>query len=109
MLLAGSASETTAFVTMLQSAAKVLSFASATSVSRGIAAGIRHYCKNTPTKLRVSQALSGAELGSNIKVQVSSVYWLVFSGNCAYLCDQTCRRNFSSFAAKLTTMVACYM
>lgn len=69
MLLAGSASETTAFVTMLQSAAKVLSFASATSVSRGIAAGIRHYCKNTPTKLRVSQALSGAELGSNIKVQ----------------------------------------
>uniref|UniRef100_A0A668TLW3 Aminoacyl-transfer RNA synthetases class-II family profile domain-containing protein n=1 Tax=Oreochromis aureus TaxID=47969 RepID=A0A668TLW3_OREAU len=54
---------------MLQSAAKVLSFASATSVSRGIAAGIRHYCKNTPTKLRVSQALSGAELGSNIKVQ----------------------------------------
>lgn len=69
MLLAGSASETTAFVTMLQSAAKVLSFASATSVSRGIAAGFRHYCKNTPTKLRVSQALSGAELGSNIKVQ----------------------------------------
>ncbi|XP_063349327.1 probable asparagine--tRNA ligase, mitochondrial [Pelmatolapia mariae] len=54
---------------MLQSAAKVLSFASATSVSRGIATGIRHYCKNTPTKLRVSQALSGAELGSNIKVQ----------------------------------------
>lgn len=107
MLLAGSASETTAFVTMLQSAAKVLSFASATSVSRGIAAGIRHYCKNTPTKLRVSQALSGAELGSNIKVQVSYVYWLVFSGNCAYLCDQPCRRNSSSFNSQQWWLVIC--
>lgn len=31
---------------------------------------IRHYCKNTPTKLRISEAISGSKLGDNIKVQV---------------------------------------
>uniref|UniRef100_A0A3B5KCG1 Asparaginyl-tRNA synthetase 2, mitochondrial n=1 Tax=Takifugu rubripes TaxID=31033 RepID=A0A3B5KCG1_TAKRU len=30
---------------------------------------IRHYCKKTPTKLRVSEAISGSNLGANIKIQ----------------------------------------
>lgn len=53
---------------MFQAAAKTLSVASTTSVSRGILS-VRHYCKRTPTKLRVSEAVSGAELGANVKVQ----------------------------------------
>lgn len=31
---------------------------------------IRHYCTNTPTKLRISEAISSSNLGANIKVQV---------------------------------------
>ena len=63
-------SQSAAFVTMLQAAAKTLSVATTTSVSRGILLSIRHYCKKTPAKLRVSEAVSGAELGANVKVQV---------------------------------------
>ncbi|XP_033968983.1 probable asparagine--tRNA ligase, mitochondrial [Trematomus bernacchii] len=62
-------SQSAAFVTMLQAAAKTLSVATTTSVSRGILLSIRHYCKKTPAKLRVSEALSGVELGANVKVQ----------------------------------------
>uniref|UniRef100_A0A3P8SY54 asparagine--tRNA ligase n=1 Tax=Amphiprion percula TaxID=161767 RepID=A0A3P8SY54_AMPPE len=54
---------------MFQAVTKTLSVASTTSACRGILLGIRHYCKKTPTKLRVSQALSGADLGANVKVQ----------------------------------------
>ncbi|XP_039986761.1 probable asparagine--tRNA ligase, mitochondrial [Xiphias gladius] len=54
---------------MFQAAAKTLSVVSTTSVSRGISLSIRHYCKKTPTKLTVSEALSGAGLGANVKVQ----------------------------------------
>uniref|UniRef100_A0A4W6CFJ2 asparagine--tRNA ligase n=1 Tax=Lates calcarifer TaxID=8187 RepID=A0A4W6CFJ2_LATCA len=54
---------------MFQAAAKTLSIASTSSVSRAILFSLRHYCKKTPTKLRVSEALSGAELGENVKVQ----------------------------------------
>ncbi|XP_070761554.1 asparaginyl-tRNA synthetase isoform X2 [Enoplosus armatus] len=54
---------------MFQAAAKAISVASTTSVSRGILLSIRHYCKRTPTKLRISEAVSGAELGANVKVQ----------------------------------------
>lgn len=56
---------------MFQAAAKTLSIASTSSVSRAILFSLRHYCKKTPTKLRVSEALSGAELGENVKVQVT--------------------------------------
>lgn len=51
-------------VTMFQAAAKT------SSVCRGILLCIRHYSKKTPTKLRVSEAISGAGLGGNVKVQV---------------------------------------
>lgn len=68
---------------MFQAAAKTLSVASTTSVSRGILS-VRHYCKRTPTKLRVSEAVSGAELGANVKVQVTltaTFITLYFSAN----------------------------
>ncbi|XP_026225834.1 probable asparagine--tRNA ligase, mitochondrial [Anabas testudineus] len=50
---------------MFQTAAKTLSVAS--SVSRAIS--VRHYCKKTTRKLRISEALLGSELGANVKVQ----------------------------------------
>uniref|UniRef100_A0A3B4YNH3 Asparaginyl-tRNA synthetase 2, mitochondrial n=1 Tax=Seriola lalandi dorsalis TaxID=1841481 RepID=A0A3B4YNH3_SERLL len=54
---------------MFQAAAKTFSVAPTASVCRGILSSIRQYCKKTPTKLRVSEALSSAELGTNVKVQ----------------------------------------
>ncbi|XP_035010884.1 probable asparagine--tRNA ligase, mitochondrial [Hippoglossus stenolepis] len=51
---------------MFQAAAKTLSSASTSSVSRGISSSLRHYCEKT---LRVSEALTGAELGANVKVK----------------------------------------
>lgn len=48
---------------MFQSVNKAL------SVSRGLILCVRYYCKKTPTKLRISEALSGAELGENVKIQ----------------------------------------
>uniref|UniRef100_UPI003AAD7CB0 asparaginyl-tRNA synthetase isoform X2 n=1 Tax=Centroberyx gerrardi TaxID=166262 RepID=UPI003AAD7CB0 len=54
---------------MFQTAAKMFVLAPNVSLSRGILLSIRHYCKKTPTKLRVSEALSSGELGANIKVQ----------------------------------------
>lgn len=58
--------------------AKMLSFASFTS--RRILC-IRHYCKKTPTKLRVSEAISGSNLGANIKIQVRmTCLWLFLLG-----------------------------
>lgn len=39
---------------------------------------VRHYCKNTMTKLKVSEAISGSKLGANIKVQVRmKCLWLL--------------------------------
>ncbi|XP_020490565.2 probable asparagine--tRNA ligase, mitochondrial [Labrus bergylta] len=52
---------------MFQAAAKTFWVASTTS--REILSTIRHYCKKTPTTLRVSEAVSGAGLDTNIKVQ----------------------------------------
>lgn len=54
---------------MLQAAAKALSLAPTAAVSRGLAFSARHFCKRTPATLRVCEAVSGAELGQNIKVQ----------------------------------------
>lgn len=54
---------------MLRAAAKAFSAASTGAVSRRVTTAVRHYCKNTPTELRVSEALSGADLGANVKVQ----------------------------------------
>lgn len=54
-------------LTMFQAAVKTFSVASTTS--RLVLLNIRHYCKKAPTKLRVSEAVSGAELGANITVQ----------------------------------------
>uniref|UniRef100_A0A8C9WWW2 asparagine--tRNA ligase n=1 Tax=Sander lucioperca TaxID=283035 RepID=A0A8C9WWW2_SANLU len=54
---------------MFRAAVKTLSVATTTSVSRGILLSIRHYCKKTPAKLRVSEAVSGADLGAKVKVQ----------------------------------------
>ncbi|XP_076002639.1 asparaginyl-tRNA synthetase [Genypterus blacodes] len=54
---------------MFQAAAKSLVFALNTPISRGILVNIRRYCKETPIKLRISEALSGAELGENVKVE----------------------------------------
>lgn len=56
---------------MFQAAAKSFVFALNTPVSRGILVHIRRYCNKTPIKLRISEALSGAELGANIKVEVT--------------------------------------
>lgn len=58
---------------MFQAAAKTFSVASTASVSRGILLSVRHYCKKTPTKLRVSDALSGAAVGAKVTVQVTSI------------------------------------
>lgn len=55
---------------MFQAAAKVLVCAPSLSAARGVLSNIRHYCRKTPATLRVSEALTGAELGANIKVQV---------------------------------------
>ncbi|KAM9359771.1 asparaginyl-tRNA synthetase [Symphorus nematophorus] len=54
---------------MFRAAAKMLFAATTTPVSRRILLSVRYYCKRTPTKLRVSEAVSGAEPGANIKVQ----------------------------------------
>ncbi|XP_060929622.1 probable asparagine--tRNA ligase, mitochondrial isoform X4 [Limanda limanda] len=51
---------------MFQAAVKTLSSASTSSVSRGISSSVRLYCEKT---LRVSEALSGADLGSNVTVK----------------------------------------
>lgn len=57
---------------MFQAAFKTLSVptAAAASVYRGaFSVAFRRYCKKTSTKLRVSEALSGAQLGADVKVQ----------------------------------------
>ncbi|XP_037318283.2 probable asparagine--tRNA ligase, mitochondrial [Pungitius pungitius] len=56
---------------MFQSAAKTFSVATTTAatLTRGTWFSIRHYCNKTPARLRVSEAVSGAELGANVKVQ----------------------------------------
>lgn len=57
---------------MFQAAFKTLSVpaAAASSVYRGaFSVAFRRYCKKTSTKLRVSEALSGAQLGADVKVQ----------------------------------------
>lgn len=54
---------------MFRTAVKTLSLASSTFISRAVL-GSRHYCKKIPTKLRVSEAVSGLNVGANIKVQV---------------------------------------
>nr|ACQ58754.1 Probable asparaginyl-tRNA synthetase, mitochondrial precursor [Anoplopoma fimbria] len=51
---------------MFQSAAKTLSVA---TISRATWFSLRHYCQKAPATLRVSEAVSGAELGANVKVQ----------------------------------------
>lgn len=71
MLLAVLVPQSAAFITMFRAAVKTLSVATTTSVSRGILLSIRHYCKKTPAKLRVSEAVSGADLGAKVKVQVT--------------------------------------
>nr|XP_020470456.1 probable asparagine--tRNA ligase, mitochondrial [Monopterus albus] len=52
---------------MFQAAAKAQSVAS--TLSQAVLLSIRHYCKKTPTKLRVSEALLGAEWGAHVKIQ----------------------------------------
>lgn len=59
---------------MFQAVATTLSVS---SVYRGVLFSLRHYCKNIPLKLRVSEALSGAELGANVKVQVISLRFFI--------------------------------
>ncbi|XP_068601325.1 asparaginyl-tRNA synthetase [Brachionichthys hirsutus] len=54
---------------MLVAAAEMLSVASSAAASRRIWFSVRHYCKPAPTKLRISEALSGAEVGTTVKVQ----------------------------------------
>lgn len=39
---------------------------------------IRHYCKNTPTKVRISEVISGSKLGAHIKVQVRKMCLLAW-------------------------------
>lgn len=53
---------------MFRAAVKTLSLASSSFISRAVL-GSRHYCKKIPTKLRVSEAVSGLNVGANIKVQ----------------------------------------
>ncbi|KAM9853155.1 asparaginyl-tRNA synthetase [Aulostomus maculatus] len=56
---------------MFQAAAKTLPLTpTISSVCRVVLLNnIRYYCKKTPRKIRVSEALSGAEVGTNVKVQ----------------------------------------
>uniref|UniRef100_M4AM01 asparagine--tRNA ligase n=1 Tax=Xiphophorus maculatus TaxID=8083 RepID=M4AM01_XIPMA len=60
---------------MFQTAAKTFSVSAATASSyrRVFSVGLRRYCKKTSTKLRVSEALSGAQLGAAVKGWVRSV------------------------------------
>ncbi|PWA28045.1 hypothetical protein CCH79_00012093 [Gambusia affinis] len=56
---------------MFQTAAKTFSVSAATASAyrRVFLVGLRRYCKKTSTKLRVSEALTGAQLGADVKVQ----------------------------------------
>lgn len=54
---------------MFHAAIKTLSFVSRCSRSAGLLTGIRHYFLKTPTKLRISEALSGVQLGANVTIQ----------------------------------------
>ncbi len=77
VLLAVFVCHSAAFVTMFRAAVKKLSAATTSSTYRGILFSIRHYCKRTPRKLRISEAVSGAELGANITVQVTLTLRLI--------------------------------
>ncbi|XP_029028176.1 probable asparagine--tRNA ligase, mitochondrial [Betta splendens] len=44
-------------------------FCVASAAGRALARSVRHYCREAPTKLRISEALSGAEPGTNVRVQ----------------------------------------
>uniref|UniRef100_A0A3B3VQ88 asparagine--tRNA ligase n=1 Tax=Poecilia latipinna TaxID=48699 RepID=A0A3B3VQ88_9TELE len=60
---------------MFQTSAKTFSVLAATASAyrRVFLVGLRRYCKKTSTKLRVSEALSGAQLGADVKGWVRSV------------------------------------
>uniref|UniRef100_A0A3B3YG60 Aminoacyl-transfer RNA synthetases class-II family profile domain-containing protein n=1 Tax=Poecilia mexicana TaxID=48701 RepID=A0A3B3YG60_9TELE len=60
---------------MFQTSAKTFSVSAATASAyrRVFLVGLRRYCKKTSTKLRVSEALSGAQLGADVKGWVRSV------------------------------------
>lgn len=55
---------------MFWASVKTMSIASS-SVSRAILVS-RHYCKKMQQKLRISEAVSGSNVGANIKVQVTN-------------------------------------
>lgn len=57
---------------MFRAAVKTLSLASSSFISRAVL-GSRHYCKKIPTNLSVSEAVSGLNVGANIKVQVKKI------------------------------------
>ncbi|XP_047450226.1 probable asparagine--tRNA ligase, mitochondrial [Mugil cephalus] len=54
---------------MFQVVVKAFSVSLAAPGPRRILLSARHYCEKTPTKVRVSEALSRTELGTNVKVQ----------------------------------------
>uniref|UniRef100_A0A1A8LGJ4 asparagine--tRNA ligase n=3 Tax=Nothobranchius TaxID=28779 RepID=A0A1A8LGJ4_9TELE len=54
---------------MFQTVTKTLLVSSSSLVYRSICQSLRHYCNQSSTKLRVSEALTGAELGKNVRVQ----------------------------------------
>lgn len=60
---------------MFRASVKTLSIASS-SVSRAILVS-RHYCKKIQQKLRISEAVSGSNVGANIKVQVTNTSCIV--------------------------------
>lgn len=54
---------------MIRVAVKTLSLGSRCSFLSGLRSESRHFCRKAPTKVRVSEALSGAELGADVTVQ----------------------------------------
>lgn len=54
---------------MFHAAVKAFSMGPCCSLSAGFLSAIRHYCQKTPAKLRVSQALSGVQLGADVTIQ----------------------------------------
>uniref|UniRef100_A0A673APU4 OB domain-containing protein n=1 Tax=Sphaeramia orbicularis TaxID=375764 RepID=A0A673APU4_9TELE len=54
---------------MFQAAVKALCLVPTGSLSGGMLLNLRHYSKKTPIKVRISEALSAAEIGEKVQIQ----------------------------------------
>lgn len=63
---------------MFQTVARAFPVSSISPVSRCVSFGVRRFCEKNPTKLRVSEALLGAEVGEDVRVQVKHLGLIFF-------------------------------